>query len=993
MRRQQLTEAQIATLFDPLTDQRELLRHYTLTETDIAMIRRCRGDHSRLGYALMLCYLRYPGRPLRIGERPPAALVSFVAEQIEVQPESLDEYLGSEQNRRRHAAELQDRLRLRPFGTRPAAELAVWLLPRAIENDRLVHLAELVMEECRRRRIVVPPPRRLERLCVDLRFQTRRELERRLTGGLSAEQRRRLDALTQRRAESGQSWLVWLRQMPEATKPGAMLGLIERVNHVRAIGIDPARGHRMQQARLAQLAREAGRTTAQHIAGYERQRRHATLVAVTLDLSANLTDQAIDLFDRLVGVMFRKAEGRHARAFQADGRAINEKVRLYARVGAALIMARETEQDPFAAITAVIPWERFRASVAEAGALARSEEFDPYQMLGEHYAGVRRWAPDFLATFAFQGVPAAASLLRAIDMLRDMNEAARPKLPKSAPTGFIRERWARHVLPGAAIDRRYYELCVLSELRDRLRAGDVWVVGSRRYRSFEERLISRETQRDLLQSGALPIAVDPDFERFIAGRRTLLDERLAMIDAKAKGGLLPDVTLERGVLKITPFEKATPPEAEVLAARLYAMLPRIRITDLLSEVADWTLFIDCFTHLRSGETVADPRVLMTGLLADGLNLGLTRMAEACTVASLGQLAWVADWHIRDETYALALRRLVDHQQREPLAAIFGGGFASSSDGQFFRAGGFARDAGRINAHYGDDPGSKFYTHLSDRYAPFHTKVIAATASEALHILDGLLYHQSDVTVRRHHTDGGGDSDHVFALLALLGFQFAPRIPDLKSRRLYSFAKPSAYPTLEPLIAGRINVALIRAHWAEILRVAASIRTGTVTASLIMRQLASHPRQNGVAAALRELGRLERTLFTLDWIEDLELRRETSRELNKGKSRNSLARAVFIHRLGEIRDRTYENQQHRASGLNLLVTAIILWNTRYLNRAIAALREAEDIPDHLLAHLSPLGWEHVNLTGDYIWAPGDHLTENADGYRPLRITPDAALVAA
>jgi hypothetical protein len=66
--------------------------------------------------------------------------------------------------------------------------------------------------------------------------------------------------------------------------------------------------------------------------------------------------------------------------------------------------------------------------------------------------------------------------------------------------------------------------------------------------------------------------------------------------------------------------------------------------------------------------------------------------------------------------------------------------------------------------------------------------------------------------------------------------------------------------------------------------------------------------------LRELGRLERTLFTLDWIEDPALRRTTGQELNKGESRNSLARAVFIHRLGEIRDRTYENQQHRASGL-------------------------------------------------------------------------------
>jgi len=196
-----------------------------------------------------------------------------------------------------------------------------------------------------------------------------------------------------------------------------------------------------------------------------------------------------------------------------------------------------------------------------------------------------------------------------------------------------------------------------------------------------------------------------------------------------------------------------------------------------------------------------------------------------------------------------------------------------------------------------------------------------------------------------------------------------------------------------LIAGRINVALIRAHWSDILRIVASIRTGAVTASLIMRQLASYPRQNGVAAALRELGRLERTLFTLDWIDDPELRRETGQELNKGESRNSLARAVFIHRLGEIRDRTYENQQHRASGLNLVVTAIVLWNTRYLERAVAMLRKSEDVPDSLLSHLSPLGWEHVNLTGDYVWAAEQEVSENIDGMRPLRVPSEAFLNAA
>ena len=215
-----------------------------------------------------------------------------------------------------------------------------------------------------------------------------------------------------------------------------------------------------------------------------------------------------------------------------------------------------------------------------------------------------------------------------------------------------------------------------------------------------------------------------------------------------------------------------------------------------------------------------------------------------------------------------MRRLVNQQRREPLAALFGGW-----DGHVLRRAvlpcrrlwprrGAAQCALRRRAR------QQVYTHVSDRHAPFHTKVIAATASEALHVLDGLLYHQSEVASIRHHTDGGGDSDHVFALCALLGFQFAPRIPDLKSRRLFSFGKPSSYPTLEPLIGGRINVPLIRrTHWNDILRVAASIRTGTVTASLIMRQLVSYPRQNGVAAALRVLGRLERTLFTLDWIKD------------------------------------------------------------------------------------------------------------------------------
>ena len=130
-------------------------------------------------------------------------------------------------------------------------------------------------------------------------------------------------------------------------------------------------------------------------------------------------------------------------------------------------------------------------------------------------AGIRRWSPAFLAAFEFESVPASASLMRAIEVLREVNRPEKSTLPESAPTGFVRQRWAPYVLPGGEIDRRHYELCVLSELRDRLRAGDVWVTGSRQYRSFEERLISRETLQELQQAGTLPVAVEADFEQFI----------------------------------------------------------------------------------------------------------------------------------------------------------------------------------------------------------------------------------------------------------------------------------------------------------------------------------------------------------------------------------------------------------------------------------------------------------------------------------------------
>lgn len=203
----------------------------------------------------------------------------------------------------------------------------------------------------------------------------------------------------------------------------------------------------------------------------------------------------------------------------------------------------------------------------------------------------------------------------------------------------------------------------------------------------------------------------------------------------------------------------------------------------------------------------------------------------------------------------------------------------------------------------------------------------------------------------------------------------PRTPDLDGRCLYGFAPGKQYGILQNVMGDRIDADLIRAHWDDILRLMTSLRTRTVSASLMLKRLSATTRQSGLAQALRQMGRIERTLFTLDWINDEDLRKTTTAELNKGESRNSLVRAVNLHRLGRFRDRSQENLSIRASALQPGRHSHHTLEHDYTGRVVQALQEAgQSVPDHLLASLSPLTWEHVNLTGDYIWEDKPALDE-------------------
>ncbi len=174
--------------------------------------------------------------------------------------------------------------------------------------------------------------------------------------------------------------------------------------------------------------------------------------------------------------------------------------------------------------------------------------------------------------------------------------------------------------------------------------------------------------------------------------------------------------------------------------------------------------------------------------------------------------------------------------------------------QNFRTGSKAESTGHINPKYGSSPGRTFYTHISDQYAPFSAKVVNVGIRDSTYVLDGLLYHESDLRIEEHYTDTAGFTDHVFGLMHLLGFRFAPRIRDLGETKLFIPKGDAAYDALKPMISSdRLNIKQIRAHWDEILRLTTSIKQGTVTASLMLRKLGSYPRQNGLYRGVARAG--------------------------------------------------------------------------------------------------------------------------------------------
>ena len=976
-RRRLLTGDERQRLFDPPVEEIAIIGHYTLSAEDVELVGRRYGPANRLGLAAQIALMRHPGFGLQPEIGLPDVILQYLAAQLFVDPSSFSAYGQRAQTRTDHADLVARYLGIRPF-RRGDLALALNLAAQAAEyTDRGEPIVRALMVGLKGERFILPSGDTLERAGLAGRARARKAAAAAIVEGLSSAELTRLDELVINNPDFGMTPLAWLRNFEEAPTAANINGLLERLRYVRGIGIHPVVGGAIPEFRFAQFVREGGVAPAFLLSDYSVNRRRATLTAAVIDLEARLADAAIQMFDRLIGGMFTRARRGRERRYQDSIQSVGQLMRLFGATITALDEAVQNGGDPLELIDEAVGWHRLVAAKAQVDALADLAGEDALVTATERYATLRRFSPAFLDAFTFKASGTGTALIKAIDVIRDANTRKSRDLPDGVPLPFPNRQWKRLITESGRIDRRRYEIAIMATLRDRLRAGDVWIEGTRNYQRFDAYLLGRRDAAKV--ADVLPF--DSNAASYLADRARNLDWRLRRFAKQLKTNKLEGVSLERDRLKLQQMPPVTPPEAEALDRKLDTLLPRVRITELLLEVAERTGFLNAFRDLRSGKEHDNPSTVLAAILADGTNLGLERMANASEGVSYAQLAWTHNWYLSPENYQAALAMIISAHHELPFARHWGAGTSSSSDGQFFRSGRSRSGAADVNAKYGAEPGVKIYSHLSDHFASFGSRIMSATAGEAPYVLDGLVLGAGNLPLHEHYTDTGGATDHVFALCHLLGFRFAPRLRDIGDRKLGSVAAPSTYKGIENLMGRTIKTAAIEADWDDIVRIVASIKDGTVAPSVILRKLAAYKRQNRLDFALAELGRIERTLFTLDWLEQPELRRACQAGLNKGEARHTLAAAIYTNRQGRFTDRSLENQEFRASGLNLLIAAISYWNTVYLDRAAQHLNAVGTTFDAaLLAHLSPMGWAHISLTGDYLWEQARRLP--AGEFHPL-----------
>ena len=965
----------------------ELIEHFTLLPAERKLLAN-KTEPSRLGFAVLLKCFLYEGRFPQYKGDIASPVVTYVAQQIDVAPERFQEYYWNGRTIKQHRTDIRALLGFREATEQDGSDLTDWLIAQVLPKERdTEQLLAALYQRCREIRIEPPTSGRLNRLARSADRLYEEQFCAHIFKSLSPEIRTRLEALLEplppekEGEESHRALLYALKAGPAGVSLETALSEVTRLHHLRALQLPPdlfaGVPPRALQSYRQRLAVEET---------YETQRHPEALRITMLAAWSHLRlqeshDTLLDLLNETVHHIATRAERK------VEKRLLTDFKRVTGKPGLLFLIADASLTNPEGIVREVIypvvgeqTLQDLKAEWNATGVSYRQQvqvvQRDTYR---HHY---RRMMPPILKILGFRSNNAAhRPVLDGVELVQKYADSKiqfyppEVKVPldgvvKSADRAFVVEKDKDG---NERVNRINYEISALQALREKLRCREIWVPGSGKFQNPDADLpVDFPTERAAYYAA---LQLPEDAEAFIAHTIQELEQELNALDKSVPGNAFVHILdKQEGRICLSPLPAQPKPlQLEALKTEVNRRWPLTGLLDMFKEADLRIGFTELFKSPTPRENLDREtlqRRLLLCLYGLATNTGIKSMCAGDHGESYKDLLHVHRRYITRDHLHNAITQVVNATLRARKPAYWGEGItACASDSKKF--GSWDQNLmTEWHVRY-RGPGVMIYWHVERKALCVHSQLKTCSSSEVASMLQGVIHHNTEMTVEKNYVDSHGQSEVAFAFCALLGFDLLPRLKGLHRQKLSrpQSGQPDTYPNLQPVLTKAINWALIRQQYDEMVKYTTALKLGTADAETILRRFTRNNIEHPTYKALLELGKARKTIFLCRYLRSEALRREIQEGLNVVENWNSANSFILYGKAGEFASNRREDQEITMLTLHLLQNCMAYINTLMLQQVLSEeVWRTRLQPDDwraltplIYGHIHPYGWFDLDLT--------------------------------
>lgn len=598
------------------------------------------------------------------------------------------------------------------------------------------------------------------------------------------------------------------------------------------------------------------------------------------------------------------------------------------------------------------------------------KDTDYFNILEKLSVKLQNKVSSILKVLEFNELNSNTLLLKAINdfKMRDGN------INQTATTDFLCKREKEALISDNGKFRvSLYKILLFIYIGECIKSGELNLKYSYRYLSindylFDENIWRKDREQLLKLSGLSEFS---DYHKTISELKQRLNEKYHAVNDRFDGHRNPYLSIDDVGQPHVKTPSLGDKESEHITAFL-SQVNYIPILDVLSDVNNIARFTECFSHYGIKNVTQQPKndVIFAGMIGLGCNIGIAKMAQISTGINQHTLRNTVTWYFALKNIIAANQRIIDVINKLLLPNLFilnKHNQHGASDGRKVNVAIDCLLANKSFKYFGKDSGVSIYTFIDERQVLFHSTVISASEREAAYVIDGINKHDI-IKIDIHSTDSHGYTESIFAATHLMGVSFAPRLKNIGRQRLYGFTSPRIEKKkgYQIVPSRTINQKLIESHWEDLLRFMVTVKLKEVSASQLFKRLSSYAKNHPLYKAMKEFGRIIKSLFILTYYDDVILRQQIEKQLSRIELSNKFGRAVFYANNSEFKQASPEEQQTATACTVFIQNAIVLWNYLYLSQLIINCKNRKErlnIMD-MIKEGSVITWAHVNLHGEF-----------------------------